>query len=282
MVSRIRIWITCFIYPAKKKKKKKRIDMCYSIVSLLNDSVAAPSTAQTSPSVDAGSNASPLSSDYHSYGNDSPLNDLTDISLDDIYNLPGLVDDNLDPFRGLVLPPHTTIDPYPYKAKACYPPSNLLEDSPFVQTMRNYPRNTELYGQPPATLETTGVSLSFPCKVCGDKASGNHFGVLSCEACKSFFRRSIRTEARYSCRAGRCCEIDKQSRNRCQYCRLIKCIKVGMKKEGTRMVFFSHMRDNYCLILCVQLYKKNAYRGVPNAANLRARLNMALRQTSAG
>ena len=74
--------------------------------------------------------------------------------------------------------------------------------------------------------------LSFLCKVCGDKASGNHFGVLSCEACKSFFRRSIRAGARYACRGARLCIIDKNSRNRCQYCRLQKCASVGMRREG--------------------------------------------------
>ena len=70
------------------------------------------------------------------------------------------------------------------------------------------------------------------CKICGDTASGNHFGVQSCEACKSFFRRSIRSTARYACRGSRNCIIQKQTRNRCQYCRLQKCIANGMRKEG--------------------------------------------------
>ena len=70
------------------------------------------------------------------------------------------------------------------------------------------------------------------CKVCGDTASGNHFGVLSCEACKSFFRRSIRSSAHYSCRGTRGCAIEKNTRNRCQYCRLQKCMAIGMRKEG--------------------------------------------------
>ena len=78
----------------------------------------------------------------------------------------------------------------------------------------------------------SGLQAQSLCKICGDTASGNHFGVLSCEACKSFFRRSIRAGARYSCRANRSCAIEKHTRNRCQYCRLQKCVQIGMRKEG--------------------------------------------------
>ena len=70
------------------------------------------------------------------------------------------------------------------------------------------------------------------CLVCGDEALGRHFGVLTCEACKSFFRRSVRQAAQYFCRYNRNCAVQKQSRNKCQYCRYQKCIGVGMQIDG--------------------------------------------------
>ena len=70
------------------------------------------------------------------------------------------------------------------------------------------------------------------CRVCGDHASGNHFGVLSCEACKSFFRRSARASNQYACRGARNCAVTAKTRNRCPYCRLQKCLAVGMRRQG--------------------------------------------------
>ncbi|CAP16277.2 Nuclear hormone receptor unc-55 [Caenorhabditis elegans] len=72
------------------------------------------------------------------------------------------------------------------------------------------------------------------CVVCGDKSSGKHYGQFSCEGCKSFFKRSIRRSLSYTCRATKNCAIDVQHRNQCQYCRLTKCIRMGMRKEGRR------------------------------------------------
>ena len=57
------------------------------------------------------------------------------------------------------------------------------------------------------------------CTICGDKASGKHYGVYSCEGCKGFFKRTVRKELSYACRENRNCTIDKRQRNRCQYCR---------------------------------------------------------------
>ncbi|TMS11061.1 Nuclear receptor ROR-beta [Larimichthys crocea] len=38
-----------------------------------------------------------------------------------------------------------------------------------------------------------------PCKICGDKSSGVHYGVITCEGCKGFFRRSQLPTVSYSC-----------------------------------------------------------------------------------
>ncbi|XP_051556099.1 nuclear receptor subfamily 2 group F member 6-like isoform X1 [Myxocyprinus asiaticus] len=72
------------------------------------------------------------------------------------------------------------------------------------------------------------------CVVCGDKSSGKHYGVFTCEGCKSFFKRSVRRNLNYTCRSNRDCQIDQHHRNQCQYCRLKKCFRVGMRKEAVQ------------------------------------------------
>ncbi len=86
----------------------------------------------------------------------------------------------------------------------------------------NYPPNHPLSG-----------SKHF-CTICGDKASGKHYGVYSCEGCKGFFKRTVRKELTYACRENRNCIIDKRQRNRCQYCRYMKCLQTGMKREAVQ------------------------------------------------
>ncbi|XP_063640925.1 nuclear receptor subfamily 2 group C member 1 isoform X5 [Pan troglodytes] len=72
------------------------------------------------------------------------------------------------------------------------------------------------------------------CVVCGDKASGRHYGAVTCEGCKGFFKRSIRKNLVYACRGSKDCIINKHHRNRCQYCRLQRCIAFGMKQDSVQ------------------------------------------------
>lgn len=72
------------------------------------------------------------------------------------------------------------------------------------------------------------------CSICGDRASGKHYGVYSCEGCKGFFKRTVRKDLSYACREDRNCIIDKRQRNRCQYCRYQKCLSMGMKREAVQ------------------------------------------------
>nr|XP_040230924.2 probable nuclear hormone receptor HR3 isoform X6 [Anopheles coluzzii] len=73
-----------------------------------------------------------------------------------------------------------------------------------------------------------------PCKVCGDKSSGVHYGVITCEGCKGFFRRSQSSVVNYQCPRNKQCVVDRVNRNRCQYCRLQKCLKLGMSRDAVK------------------------------------------------
>uniref|UniRef100_A0A8C9T743 Nuclear receptor domain-containing protein n=1 Tax=Scleropages formosus TaxID=113540 RepID=A0A8C9T743_SCLFO len=76
------------------------------------------------------------------------------------------------------------------------------------------------------------------CPVCGDKVSGYHYGLLTCESCKGFFKRTVQNNKRYTCAENQDCKIDKTQRKRCPFCRFQKCLNVGMRLEGRRSFIF--------------------------------------------
>ncbi|XP_034565736.1 steroidogenic factor 1-like [Notolabrus celidotus] len=77
-------------------------------------------------------------------------------------------------------------------------------------------------------------SLEDLCPVCGDKVSGYHYGLLTCESCKGFFKRTVQNNKTYVCAEYQECRIDKTQRRRCPFCRFQKCLHVGMRLEAVR------------------------------------------------
>ncbi|PAV85657.1 hypothetical protein WR25_08263 [Diploscapter pachys] len=73
---------------------------------------------------------------------------------------------------------------------------------------------------------------SMGCSVCGDRVNGSRYGAPACLGCIVFFRRAITKEAKYKCLKGETCQITHESRCICRYCRLKKCLLVGMKPDA--------------------------------------------------
>lgn len=72
------------------------------------------------------------------------------------------------------------------------------------------------------------------CMICEDKATGLHYGIITCEGCKGFFKRTVQNKRVYTCVADGHCEINKAQRNRCQFCRFQKCLQRGMVLAAVR------------------------------------------------
>jgi hypothetical protein len=85
--------------------------------------------------------------------------------------------------------------------------------------------------------EETMKKLIFgKCKVCNDEATGVHYGVSTCEGCKGFFKRTTLRTEEYFCRYENSCIITPQTRNRCKYCRFLKCLESGMSTESNNLI----------------------------------------------
>ncbi|XP_059094130.1 nuclear hormone receptor FTZ-F1 beta-like [Tigriopus californicus] len=89
-----------------------------------------------------------------------------------------------------------------------------------------------------ASAQASGISrqqlINSPCPVCGDKISGFHYGIFSCESCKGFFKRTVQNKKNYVCLRGAQCPISIATRKKCPACRFDKCLKTGMKLEAIR------------------------------------------------
>ncbi|XP_011867577.1 PREDICTED: steroid hormone receptor ERR1 isoform X4 [Vollenhovia emeryi] len=112
--------------------------------------------------------------------------------------------------------------------------------SPESPEMHHCSSTTQPLGTPEDGVKEEDMIPRRLCLVCGDVASGFHYGVASCEACKAFFKRTIQAgnftgNIEYTCPANGECEINKRRRKACQACRFQKCLRQGMLKEGVRL-----------------------------------------------
>ncbi|TMS20289.1 Retinoic acid receptor RXR-gamma-B [Larimichthys crocea] len=156
------------------------------------------------------------------------------------------------PMSSLVSPMNGLASPYPVITSSLGSPSISLPStpnmnfgplsSPQMNSMNSVSSSEDI--KPPPGLQNLGninYQCTSPggmskhiCSICGDRSSGKHYGVYSCEGCKGFFKRTVRKDLTYTCRDSKECLIDKRQRNRCQYCRYQKCLAMGMKREAVQ------------------------------------------------
>ncbi|KAM7014971.1 LOW QUALITY PROTEIN: hepatic nuclear factor 4, beta [Tautogolabrus adspersus] len=86
-------------------------------------------------------------------------------------------------------------------------------------------------------------SLSQPCSICADKATGKQYGASSCDGCRGFVQRS--NNHTYSCSSVNAMwkkvfgkfevlSIASNKRNQCRHCRLQKCVKASMIRKAVQ------------------------------------------------
>uniref|UniRef100_A0A665VE38 Progesterone receptor-like n=1 Tax=Echeneis naucrates TaxID=173247 RepID=A0A665VE38_ECHNA len=81
------------------------------------------------------------------------------------------------------------------------------------------------------------------CQVCGDDASGCHYGAVTCGSCKVFFKRAAAGKQNHLCASRNDCTIDKLRRKNCASCRLKRCFMSGMSLKGRKMKGAGQMRN---------------------------------------
>lgn len=81
------------------------------------------------------------------------------------------------------------------------------------------------------------------CQVCGDDASGCHYGAVTCGSCKVFFKRAAAGKQNHLCASRNDCTIDKLRRKNCASCRLRRCFLSGMTLKGRKLKGASQPRN---------------------------------------
>ena len=97
-----------------------------------------------------------------------------------------------------------------------------MNSSPFVMnaTINRGSRSRSATPDPALSAGKTTI-----CQVCGDDSPGirKHYGAISCEACKCFFRRSVQMSKRYTCNYNGKVSTH-VTRRLLEYCQLLLCV----------------------------------------------------------
>ncbi|XP_008582856.1 PREDICTED: progesterone receptor [Galeopterus variegatus] len=147
----------------------------------------------------------------------------------------------LSPSRQLMLPtpgsPH-----WPGAAVKPSPQPAVLKEGlaqvypPYLNYLRP---DSEASQSPQYSFESLPQKI---CLICGDEASGCHYGVLTCGSCKVFFKRAMEGQHNYLCAGRNDCIVDKIRRKNCPACRLRKCCQAGMVLGGRKFKKFNKVR----------------------------------------
>ncbi|XP_045153668.1 progesterone receptor [Echinops telfairi] len=115
----------------------------------------------------------------------------------------------------------------------------IKEEEEGAEAAARPPPDSEASQSPQYSFESLPQKI---CLICGDEASGCHYGVLTCGSCKVFFKRAMEGQHNYLCAGRNDCIVDKIRRKNCPACRLRKCCQAGMVLGGRKFKKFNKVR----------------------------------------
>uniref|UniRef100_A0A8C5G9A5 Progesterone receptor n=1 Tax=Gouania willdenowi TaxID=441366 RepID=A0A8C5G9A5_GOUWI len=121
--------------------------------------------------------------------------------------------------------------------------STGVNEDPFNTSSFDGIQNQILAQRNPSPMSAfPGLPPQRLCVICGDEASGCHYGVLTCGSCKVFFKRAVEGHHSYLCAGRNDCIVDKIRRKNCPACRLRKCYQAGMMLGGRKLKRFGALK----------------------------------------
>ncbi|EGT44152.1 hypothetical protein CAEBREN_13717 [Caenorhabditis brenneri] len=93
----------------------------------------------------------------------------------------------------------------------------------------------DLYSPSSSASTPNSLAATEECAVCGNKVvDSSRYGAPGCLGCIVFFRRAIVRNSVFKCLRRGGCNITNEYRCVCRYCRLQKCLKVGMSPKAVQ------------------------------------------------